>query len=285
MNIAQIIGNKFNWKNTSQHRMLNSTPHEGILASGYVRKNQKSGAHIRLTTKDYHGVLIIEGHGYYEDAKGRIPVKKGDFIQRFPENTHSTFSENDRWSELYIVIGKQLYENLVRLGVLNQSSPVIHPGIDFETIQSFLSFHEQLGYSDHLELPLVIPKIINYLARLTYLDRVSQSSSDEKNILALATEYIHENIHHRISVEDVALQVNIGYEKFRKLFTNHYNISPGNYIIQHRIYLAQRLLSNSELSIKEVSIKLGYVDTYTFSKQFKKITGRSPSDFKNLFLQ
>jgi|GEM_PF-626681 AraC-like DNA-binding protein len=285
MNIAQIIGNKFNWKNTSQHRMLNSNPHEGILASGYVRKNKKNGALIHLTTNDYHGVLVIDGHGYYEDANGKIPVKTGDFIQRFPGNTHSTFPEDDRWTELYIVIGKTLYENLVNLGVLNQSSPVIHPGIDFETIQSFLSFHEQLGYSDRLELPLVIPKIIDYLARLTYSDRVSQYSSDEKNILSVATEYIHENIDTRISIEDVALKVNMGYEKFRKLFTKHYNISPGNYMIQHRIYLAQRLLSNSELSIKEVSIKLGYVDTYTFSKQFKKITGRSPSDFKSLFLQ
>lgn len=285
MNIAQVIGNKFNWKNTSQHRMLNSTPHEGILASGYVRKNQNSGSHIQLTTNEYHGVLVIEGHGYYEDSNGKIPVKAGDFIQRFPGNTHSTVPEDDRWSELYIVIGKKLFQNLVDLGVLGKSSPVIHPGIDFETIQSFLSFHEQLGYSDRLELPLVIPKIINYLARLTYLDRVSQRSSDEKNILSVATAYIHENIGNRISIEDVALEVNMGYEKFRKLFTKHYNLSPGTYIIQHRIYLAQRLLSNSELSIKEISIKLGYVDTYTFSKQFKKITGRTPSDFKNQFSQ
>ncbi len=285
MNIAQVIGNKFNWKNTSQHRMLNARPHEGILGSGYVRKTRKSGSVFQLSTQEYHGVLIIDGQGYYDDAQGKIPVKAGDFIQRFPGNTHSTVSENDRWAELYVVIGNSLYQNLLQLGVLSNTSPVIHPGIDFETIQSFLSFHEQLGYSDHLELPLVIPKIINYLARLTYLDRVSQHSSDEKNVLSVATEYIHANIEQRISVEDVALEVNIGYEKFRKLFTKHYNLSPGNYIIQHRIYLAQHLLSNSELSIKEVSIKLGYVDTYTFSKQFKKITGRSPSDFKNQFLQ
>jgi len=55
-------------------------------------------------------------------------------------------------------------------------------------------------------------------------------------------------------------------------------------MIRHRIKRAQNILSSGEHSIKEIAIQLGYVDTFTFSKQFKKVTGRTPSEFKELYL-
>jgi len=284
MNIVQLITHKFNNKSTSNHRMLNSDPSEGVLASGFIVKNTKNCSNLNMQTKSYHGVLILSGHGIYKDANYETPIKPGDFIQRFPGNPHSTIITDDDWAEIYVMIGKSMFKDLAVLNVMSEGQPVLHPGIDFETVQTFLNFHDQLGFVDHLELPLLVPQLINYLARINYLDKTNQPNTEEKNMLTLATKYIHENINTRITVHDVATHVDMGYEKFRKLFTQHYNISPGNYIIDNRIFNSQKLLTNSELSIKEVAYKLGYVDAYTFSKQFKKITGRSPSDFQQLYL-
>lgn len=284
MNIAQLISNRFNSKSVSNHRMLNSDPSEGAIGSGFMIKNSKTQSNINLQTKSYHGVLILSGHGIYKDANSEVPLKPGDFIQRFPGNIHSSIITDDNWAEVYVVIGKSLFRDLSSLNVMCDSQPVLHPGVDFETIQSFLNFHDQLGFADHLELPLLVPQLISYLARIRFLDRTNQPNTEEKNILMLATKYIHENINKRITVHDIAVHVDMGYEKFRKLFTEHYHISPGNYIINNRIFNSQKLLTNSELSIKEIAYQLGYVDAYTFSKQFKKITGRSPSDFQQLYL-
>lgn len=264
--------------------MLNNDPSEGTLASGFVVKNSRNSSHINFQTATYHGVLILSGHGIYKDATCELPIKSGDFIQRFPGNMHSTIITDDQWAEVYVIIGKSMFKNLAALNVMSDTTPVLHPGIDFETIQSFLNFHDQLSFVDHCELPLLVPQLISYLARINYLDKTNQPNTEEKNVLTLATKYIHENINKRITVHDIAIHVDMGYEKFRKLFTEHYNISPGNYIINNRIFNSQKLLTNSELSIKEVAYQLGYVDAYTFSKQFKKITGRSPSDFQQLYL-
>lgn len=284
MNIVQLISNRFNSKSVSNHRMLNSDPSEGALGSGFIIKNSKSQSNINLQTKSYHGVLILSGHGIYKDANYEVPLKPGDFFQRLPGNLHSSIITDDDWAEIYIVMGKSLFKDLSNLNVMCDSQPVLHPGIDFEAVQSFLNFHDQLGFADHLELPLLVPQLISYLARIRYLDRTNQPNTEEKNILMLATKFIHENINTRITVHDIAVHVDMGYEKFRKLFTEHYHISPGNYIINNRIFNSQKLLTNSELSIKEIAYQLGYVDAYTFSKQFKKITGRSPSDFQQLYL-
>lgn len=285
MNISCIVGKKFEWKNSSNHRMLSGIPNEGIISCGYARKNKNHGSHYSFVTKEYHGLLVLSGSGVYKDQDHEIEVSTGDFIQRIPGTPHSTIITSDNWSELFVVIGSTLYNTLVSINVLSNSSPVLHPGLDYEMVQSLLHIHDQLSFVDRLELPLLVPQMISYLTRVNYLDKVSQPTSNEKDILAMAVTYIHENIESRLNVEEIAQHVNIGYEKFRKLFTTHYNLSPGNYIIHTRIHQAQKLLTNTDLSVKEVSIRLGYMDSYTFSKQFKKITGRSPSDFKQFFVQ
>ena len=54
-------------------------------------------------------------------------------------------------------------------------------------------------------------------------------------------------------------------------------------IINERIILeAKRMLRYSSLRVKEVSIDLGFEDPSYFNKFFKKITGITPADFREL---
>jgi len=285
MNIATIVANHFEWKNSTHHRFLTDVPSEGTLASGYIRKNQNQGTHNNYRIEEYHGLLILSGEGIYKDANHEIPIRAGDFVQRLPEVTHSTIVTNDEWAELFVVIGKSIFNDLVAINVLRKDKPVLHPGVDYEMVESFLQFHNELGTVDNLALSLTVPKIIQYLIKINYSDKINLASTSEQNILTRATEYIDQHYDQRITVEDIAIHVSMGYEKFRKLFTAHYGMSPGNYMIRHRIKQAQYILSGGEHSIKDIALQLGYVDAFTFSKQFKKVTGRTPSEFKELYLQ
>ncbi len=48
--------------------------------------------------------------------------------------------------------------------------------------------------------------------------------------------------------------------------------------------MAQKMLADNDLSIKEIALELGYSDAYTFSKQFKKLMGLSPTEFKKIYI-
>lgn len=285
MNVQQLIFWKYKAKSSSYHRHLTNNPVEGILASGYLRKSPDVSDNIDLRTKSYHGILVISGTCRYKDDHHDIALKAGDFFQRFPGVKHSTLITSDDYSEMYVVIGKSLYEKLADINVLDPENPVLYPGIDFETIQQLIHLQDQLSFIDRSELPLLVPQFISYLTRVTYLSRNKKWTTTEKEVLSVATTFIHDHLTERITGEDVANSVNIGYEKFRKMFADHYHISPGNYIIHKRINRSQQLLSDGQHTIKEVAFELGYADAASFSKQFKKITGRSPSDFQNLFLE
>lgn len=81
---------------------------------------------------------------------------------------------------------------------------------------------------------------------------------------------------------------------------NHYKISPGylsalfsertginfvDYLSERRIKKAQELLKHTNMKIYEISNAVGYKDSFYFSNCFKKITGHSPSEYRENFLK
>jgi len=282
MNIAALVENKFH-NNQSIIKNITADSSLGILASGYVKKNTKQGSHIDYTTLHYDCILVLSGSGIYKDKNNTLEIKPGHFIQRFPNHTHSTIVTDDNWSELYIVLGESLFKSLSELQIISKEKPVITTGMDYELVQQFIDFFFKLKNANHIELPLLLSDVIKIITRASYLDKVNYPTTDEMNVLTLSTKFIKENIKKRITVDEIASYVNMGYEKFRKLFTAHYGVSPGTYIIHLRIQSAQKLLSEKDLTIKEIAFKLGYSDSYSFSKQFKKVTGVSPMTFRELY--
>ncbi len=56
--------------------------------------------------------------------------------------------------------------------------------------------------------------------------------------------------------------------------------SPSHYLLRGKIDLAVKLLSTTNMRIKEVSFDLGFQNPYHFSRVFKRLTGRSPTEFR-----
>lgn len=66
-----------------------------------------------------------------------------------------------------------------------------------------------------------------------------------------------------------------------KIFKEETGDSLINYLIKIRLEKASFLLKkNKEISIKEISLLVGYEDAYYFSKLFKKYYSFSPLQFK-----
>ena len=66
----------------------------------------------------------------------------------------------------------------------------------------------------------------------------------------------------------------------------HYSETTGitiqNYIITHKIERAKELLLYDELNLTEISYRLNYSSVAHLSNQFKKVTGLTPTFFKQL---
>ena len=72
------------------------------------------------------------------------------------------------------------------------------------------------------------------------------------------------------------------YTYLSNIFSEIKGITLQHYIIMHRIERVKELLLYDELNLSEISYKLQYSSVAHLSNQFKKITGLTPSYFKQL---
>ena len=80
----------------------------------------------------------------------------------------------------------------------------------------------------------------------------------------------------------ISEKLNLDYAYVSNVFSEVKGITLQQYIIIHRIERAKELLIYDELSVKEIAFKLNYSSVAHFSNQFKKVTGFTPIEFKQL---
>jgi AraC-like DNA-binding protein len=81
-------------------------------------------------------------------------------------------------------------------------------------------------------------------------------------------------------ISSAAKELGLCRASFNRLFKREAGISPLRYVIQSRLEKAQRLLSCSNLPLKEIALRLGYSNQLYFSTAFKKRYGVSPKAFR-----
>ena len=77
-------------------------------------------------------------------------------------------------------------------------------------------------------------------------------------------------------------KLNYDYNYLSNLFSEVKGITIEHYIIAHKIERAKELLVYDKLTLTEIAEKLHYSSVAHLSNQFKKVTGLTPSFFKNM---
>lgn len=95
-----------------------------------------------------------------------------------------------------------------------------------------------------------------------------------------AIEYINKKYNEDISLEDIAKGVYISKHYLCHIFQNEVGFSPISYLIRKRIDEAKKLLVETNDSITDIAVMVGYENTQYFSILFKKVTGISPKKYR-----
>lgn len=104
--------------------------------------------------------------------------------------------------------------------------------------------------------------------------------------IANSVKYIQKNcLNPDFSLVGAAKKSFISDVYFRKLFKKEFNISPKKYVIDTRIRHAESLINSGLYTLKEIAALCGYTDYKYFSVEFKKITGKSPSEYTYSFCE
>jgi len=100
-------------------------------------------------------------------------------------------------------------------------------------------------------------------------------------IVRQALDYMRAHCAERLSLGDVAEQVYVSQWHLSKLINRHTNQSFLDILNNMRIEKARQLLAGSGLRIHEVAEQCGFSDLGHFSRNFKKLTGLTPGEFRD----
>ncbi len=109
------------------------------------------------------------------------------------------------------------------------------------------------------------------------IKRSAHYKSIERTLL-----YINENLASKITLEELAHIANMGKTNYSIAFKNATGMTVWEYILNARVELASSYLieNKDDFNVTEVAFMCGFNNSAHFSKTFKKLKGKAPSDYK-----
>ena len=108
-------------------------------------------------------------------------------------------------------------------------------------------------------------------------------SNDIPFILKQSLKYINDNVNEKIKISDLANQTRWESQHFNRLFTQYIGSTPYKYIMDKKIEKAKTLLIETKIPIVQLSFDLGFKSHSNFCSIFKKVTGKTPENFRKWY--
>lgn len=225
---------------------------------------------------------ITSGEGILETKTGKYHVKEGSVIIVYPGMWHRYRPSKAGWKEHYVGFNGAFANHLFENEFFSGKNSIFHIGFNERLLQSFYELFNLVDMEKTGCQQICSGLVIYILGSIISIKKNENFKGKQiEQTIQKACLIIRENIDKNINIGKLALDLNIDYSIFRKMFKEYTGISPGQYHLSLRIRQAKDLLINTNLSIKEISYRLGFESIFYFSRVFKSKTGINPTQYKN----
>lgn len=168
---------------------------------------------------------------------------------------------------------------------------------DIDVKIAILTAHDEFTYAqksvrlnaiDYLLKPLSPEDLVDFIntylfdsdTKATKITLINDNQVPEDKHISNAKDYINKNYDKKIYLNDVAEYVGFSPYYFSRLFKKSTGMNLSEYINRFRIEKAKEFMLNFDLSLKEISEKVGYEDFSYFSTVFQRYEEELPSKYR-----
>ena len=108
----------------------------------------------------------------------------------------------------------------------------------------------------------------------------AEMDSEPMGIEVEMKDFLNTQIMTKFHIEDLCKHISKSESQTIRLFKKAYGITPYTYVLEKKIAMAKNLLSDTNLSIKQIASKLCFADEYYFSNIFKEKSGSTPTEYR-----
>ncbi len=226
----------------------------------------------------FHYVISGKGHLIMNDNKYELKAGQGFLIPAQCKAFYQADME-DPWEYTWIHIDGPRASELFHAAGLSKDSPIFIPTEDASEI---LDYIEAIYDNDDKEC-ICYSKVYEFFQCL--LSKSSTKPEVEKADPRLAyvksaISYIQLKYSEPINVDDLANACGLNRSYLTRVFKHATGYTPQSYLAFYRMKKASKMLEETNESVSNIAFMVGYSDSFTFSKAFKRYSSMSPREYR-----
>lgn len=261
---------------------LDSAPH--LLTIGIEDSSQVNMLHCPHSHDNNMELSLTLGGSaeYIVDGKNYV-AGPGDLLVFDARTTHERCHEQDIRVFSLRVTEVRFLGFLQNTLIPKGRSPCITCGEGYEEIYTLFSrIYDNILLNNSLNNELANCYLRALLVRVHQLaqENIFVEGWDNHMIAIRCKEYFDYHYAEPLSLNELADSLNISRYYLTHVFTKAYRISPKQYVIRRRIGRAQTLLWESNMSVTQIALEVGFGNVNHFHNAFKRQVGVTPGFYR-----
>ncbi len=233
----------------------------------------------RTTRKEHHHTgfeihIMQNGRQIYEVGGQKITLLKNMFVI-FPPQTKHRVLETTEAAEKFSITFEGEIAGLSKTAFMGQTPRAVLSALSFVLQEKESEDNRNLIANRIFEAVVLLFRAVGVST-----GRCKESPETEDDRVALAKQYIEDNITQALTVSDVAAYCHLSTKQLTRLFLKIEDAAPAAYIRKKRISHIEHLLSDSQFSLKSISEQMHFESEYHFNSFFKKYAGLPPGEYR-----
>ena len=164
--------------------------------------------------------------------------------------------------------------------IIGNNGPVISLSDSYSFIRKLNIIYHFFRDNISIKEPLISKYINDILTELLLVNSSNSRLANYTSLIEDVISYITDHLSDDLSIETLSSYAHLSTYYFIRVFKKETGLTPHEYITNARISSAKYLLTTTQLSISEISDKLGFSCSSAFCTVFKGKTGSTPNSYR-----
>lgn len=253
--------------------------------------------HEKFPLRDYELIIMTEGELYLSYCDDNFCVKKGEYLLLPPSNGYRT-GYKEAYCSFYwmhfsvpatdLPLTHSSPEKLVKDPGFSRSFCIPQKGaipmpeklvVQMKQLQDIVKNNYPA-----VSLNAMVTSIVCELYGQLFSDSMTNADTlEKKQIYRDIIDYIQRNLHRNLKITEIAQEFGYNAKYLSHLFAEIRGIPLKQYILNQKIDAANFMLTDNDKPVTDIAAELGFSDVHNFARTYKKLTGLTPSEYRNAF--
>jgi AraC-like DNA-binding protein len=232
---------------------------------------------------EYAVVYVTHGEGEFDShGTGPIALAAGDALVLFPGVWHRYRARKSTgWGIHWVHFQGDSADRLRADGVLRPDRAVLRIGLDPSILQAFQDVLDALRTEPSGFVQIAAAKTLEILARLVGAASAERAVPRLQKVVSRARLRLEADPGTLPVVDELIREFDVSRTHFFRIFKEQTGQSPYKYHLQLKLRRAGEMLRDSDLTVKQIAMALGFRNPYHFSRLFRAKTGASPRAYRH----